>query len=140
MVMDLGLEEKVVFTGSVSHDNTPEFFATCDVFVMPSREVTKGRHCFEGFGIVYLEANACAKPVIGGASGGVSDAIIHGQTGLLVNPYDVNELSDALELLLTDKKYANLLGERGRQRVEECFSWDKIAKKVKNTIEERNEI
>lgn len=137
LIGDLGLQEKVIFTGCVPCEDIPKYYRLCDVFVMPSRETKIRRHWFEGFGIVYLEANACGKPVIGGASGGISDVIIHGQTGLLVNPNDIKEISNAIQLLLTDEKYAALLGQRGRERAGRDFSWRKIARKIRAVMEQR---
>ena len=137
LVGDLGLQNKVIFTGYVPQKNIPEYYMLCDVFVMPSRETRIRRHWFEGFGIAYLEANACGKPVIGGASGGIGDAIIHGQTGLLVNPNNIKEISNALQLLLTDKKYATMLGQKGKERVERDFSWKEIARKIKTVMEQK---
>ena len=84
----------------------------------------------EGFGIVYLEANACGKPVLGGRSGGVEDAIIDGVTGLLVDPLDVNEVAQALIKLLTDSAYAEDLGKNGRRRVEEELNWKTTCRKL----------
>jgi phosphatidylinositol alpha-1,6-mannosyltransferase len=135
LVAGLGLEDKVVFIGSVPHDETPKFFGLCDVFIMPSRELRLGREWFEGFGIVYLEAGACSKPVIGGASGGISDAIIESQTGILVDPNRVQDISGALKLLLTDKKYAVMLGEKGRERIKSNFSWQIIAKRIDTVMQ-----
>jgi len=136
LAMALGLKDKVIFTGSVPHERTPKFYALCDVFIMPSREIRLGRQWFEGFGIAYLEASACSKPVIGGASGGIRDAVIADQTGVLVDPNGTQDISRALQLLLTDKKYAVTLGEKGRERVEANFSWQIIARRIETVMQE----
>lgn len=136
LVMALGLKDKVVFTGSVPHEKTPKFYALCDLFIMPSREIKLGRQWFEGFGIAYLEASACSKPVIGGASGGIRDAVVADQTGVLVDPNGTQGISRALQLLLKDKKYAVMLGEKGRARVESNFSWQIIARRIDTVIQE----
>ena len=82
LVVDLRLEDAVIFTGAVSDAEAVEFYRTCDVYVMPNRATEDGDT--EGFGLVFLEAGACGKPVIGGRAGGVPDAITHEVTGLLV--------------------------------------------------------
>ena len=78
----------------------------------------------EGFGIVFLEANACGKPVIGARSGGIPDAIVDGETGLLVEPDDEAGLANALTALLSDPARCQALGAAGRQRVEQICTWD----------------
>jgi len=77
----------------------------------------------EGFGIVYLEANACGKPVVGGDSGGVRDAVVHGVTGLLVDPQDGEALYEALDQLIGNKDLRDSLGRQGRERVVNDFQW-----------------
>ncbi|MBN2119684.1 MAG: glycosyltransferase family 4 protein [Candidatus Omnitrophica bacterium] len=134
LVSRLKLEDNVIFVGHVAHEDTPPYFSLCDVFVMPSRETQGRRHWFEGFGIAYLEANACAKPVIGGLSGGVVDAVIDQETGLLVDPYDAKKLSDLIYELLTNKEHAVRLGKNGKERVEKYFSWRALAERIRTAI------
>src|SRR5207245_756550 len=70
LAMDLGVRERVLFLGRPTDEELPSIYSLCDVFAMPSREQTE--LCdVEGFGIVFLEASACRKPVIGGRSGGI---------------------------------------------------------------------
>lgn len=142
LVTVLGLSDKVLFIGNLPHEETAKYYALCDLFIMPSRAIELGRQWFEGFGIAYLEAGACGKAVIGGASGGIPDAIIAGQTGVLVDPNSVQDISRALQLLLLDEKYRVMLGEQGRQRVEGNFSWQIIARRIEAVMQksrERNE-
>lgn len=120
LASDLGCSEEVIFTGHVPERELPALYAACDVFVMPSRPLPQGD--FEGFGIVFLEAGACGKPVIGGRSGGVPEAVIDGVTGILVDPTDVGEISDALTRLLRDEEEAARLGMAGRRRTEQLGS------------------
>ncbi len=116
LARDLGCESDVIFAGSVREEALPSFYAACDVFVMPSRSLA-GRDGVEGFGIVFLEAGACGKPVIGGRSGGVADAVINGVTGYLVDPLDVGEVSGTITRLLVDRAEAVRMGKQGRLRV-----------------------
>ena len=128
LVRQLGLSEIVTFTGPVAAGELNALYNLADVYVMPSR-VLPDRGDTEGFGITFLEANACGKPVIGGRSGGVEDAVVDGQTGYLVDPDNPDELAEKLERLLLQPDLARRLGERGRRRVEQNLSWDRIAER-----------
>lgn len=133
LVSKLHLRENVIFTGFVSEDEKHSFYAAADLFVMPNRELADGD--IEGFGIGFLEANACGKPVIGGKSGGAPDAIRHGRTGLLVNPTDVDELAESIALLLENREYAKQLGLQGKQRVIDGFSWGGRVARLRRELE-----
>ena len=118
------LQDIVIFVGSVSDDDKAAYYSVADLFVMPNRELPDGD--VEGFGIVYLEANAHGKPVIAGKSGGVLDAVIDGETGILVNSNNVIEIADAIIRLMENKRYGKRLGMQGKKRVEQEFVWDMI--------------
>lgn len=132
-VIDMGLENYVTFTGYVEPEDINLFYNLCDVYIMPSRELKKNGDT-EGFGITFLEANACEKPVIGGRSGGVVDAIENGQSGYLVDPLDVGEIAEKLVLLLTNNHHAHLLGQQGRQRILNNYTWESVARRIVDTI------
>lgn len=134
LALELGVREHVVFAGSLPNEDVAQIYALCDVFVMPSRSEWD-KNDVEGFGIVYLEASACGKPVIGAWSGGVPEAVVHEATGLLVDPMSPDELSRALERLLKDQELANRLGEQGRQRAVQEFTWTEVAERVQRTLE-----
>ncbi len=125
--------ERVIFAGRIPDEELPAYYQNCDVFCMPARELSN--RDVEGFGIVYLEANAYGKPVIGGKSGGVAEAIVHGQTGLLVSSGDQSELVQAIDRLLTDHAFAARLGQTGRTRVEKEFNWETRARALRQLIE-----
>jgi len=129
----LGLNSQVRFLGHVTEEELLHLYNSCDIFVMPSREIEE-KGDVEGFGIVYLEANACGKPVIGGRSGGCGEAIIDGETGILVDPLDVEGISQAIDKFLSDKKLAKRLGENGRQRVLKELNWNNYVKKFLQII------
>lgn len=135
IVKDLKLEDKIIFVEEIEERELPFYYAACDLFIMPSYEI-KERGDVEGFGIAYLEAGASGKPVIGGRSGGVPDAIIDGETGLLVDPLNISQIAGALISLLTNSELAQRLGKKGRARVEEELNWEKMAKKVREIIRE----
>ena len=129
LAADLDLGGKVVFAGHVAQDDLPLVYAAADVFVMASRVIEANAEV-EGFGLVFLEANACGKPVVGGRSGGVVDAVANGETGLLADPLNPEDVARALSALLCDPAYARRLGENGRRRVEREFRWPVLAAKV----------
>jgi phosphatidylinositol alpha-1,6-mannosyltransferase len=135
LAKELGIAKHVHFTGRIEDDELPKYYAACDVFAMPNRYV-EGEMNVEGFGIVFLEANAAGKPVIGGDSGGTVDAIIDGETGFLVDPDDVSDIASALEKLLSNEDMAKRLGEAGRLRVERRFTWRHTASQVANVLQE----
>jgi phosphatidylinositol alpha-1,6-mannosyltransferase len=130
---ELGVAERVVFAGQVCDAELPDYYALSDVFIMASREQVED--CtVEGFGIVYLEANACGKPVIGGRSGGVPDAVQDGETGLLVDPRSPEKIARALISLLSDRTRAARMGRVGRARVVQEFSWSRMAEQVYHVL------
>jgi len=84
----------------------------------------------EGFGVVYLEAMAHGKPVIGCQGEGIEDVIAHGKNGLLVKPRDIDSLVEALDFLLSHPEEAKAMGERARKLVLENYTWEKNAEKT----------
>ncbi|MFH1822396.1 MAG: glycosyltransferase family 4 protein [Patescibacteria group bacterium] len=121
----------VIFIGGVSDEDKWSWLGLCDIFIMPARQED---HDFEGFGIVYLEANLAGKPVIAGNSGGVKDAVQDGANGLLVDGENEEEITQAIIRLAEDKNLRQVLGEKGRKRAISEFSWEKQAKKMYNII------
>jgi len=102
-----GVADHVTFVGRVSDDELVDYYALCDIFALPNREMPDGDT--EGFGLVYLEANACGKPVISGLAGGVLDAVQDGVNGLAVDGTDPGAIAAAaLRLLGDDDLYARL--------------------------------
>jgi len=132
LVQSVGVGNCVVFTGSVPDKDLPAWYNAADVVVMPNREEGSD---VEGFGIVFLEANGCGKPVIGGRSGGAVDAIVNGETGYLVDPYDSQAIAEAVVRLLTDPALAHRIGAQGREWAQE-FSWKRAARQVQTLTAE----
>lgn len=118
----LAIQDKVQFAGMLTGKKLHEKYRECDVFVMPSEKIGKD---VEGFGIVFLEAGLFKKPSVGTWSGGIPEAVVHTQTGILVSERDVKALEDAIELLLTDENLARRLGENAYNRVIKNFTWEK---------------
>lgn len=131
-----GVRDHVMFAGLIdySSDDLPRYYQACDVFVMVSRPLPNGRE-IERFGIAYLEAGACGKPVIGSRNGGAPEAIEDGVTGLLVNPEDPDELAQAIIQILLDPELARRLGENGRARVTSLEEWALAAGTLLRTCE-----
>lgn len=129
-----GLNSAVMFPGYVPEQEKREYLHACDVFAMPSREEEGGN--IEGFGIVYLEAAACGKPSIAAETGGVPEAVLHEETGLLVPPDDPDALADAIVKLLKDDELRQRLGRAARRRVEQELNWTSIARRVHGILEE----
>jgi phosphatidylinositol alpha-1,6-mannosyltransferase len=129
LAASLGIQSNVLFLGRVADDLLPDLIRRCNLFVMPSR--IRPDHCdVEGFGIVYLEANACGKPVIGGRSGGIEDAIVDGQTGFMVEAESPAAVAASIATLLEQPELARRMGEAGRERAVRDFSWRSVAAKI----------
>ena len=109
----LGATNQVIFAGRVQHIDLPDYICLGEVFAMPVRSRFAGLEV-EGLGIVYLEASACGLPVIVGNSGGATDAVIDGVTGLLVDGSDTDQIADVVCKLLTDQSRAKAMGLAGR--------------------------
>jgi phosphatidylinositol alpha-1,6-mannosyltransferase len=109
-----GVQDRVSFAGVVPDGDLPAYYAACDVFLLPNR-IDNGD--IEGFGIVFLEAAATGKPVIGGDSGGVPEAVERDITGLLV----------AIRELATSAPRRRQMGAAGRARAQRQFSWQRAA-------------
>ena len=115
----LGLDERVHFLGFVPDEDVAARYQAADIFIQTNREIDGDT---EGFGIVFLEANACGVPVIGGAAGGTADAIEEGETGLRVDAEDVSAVAAAIRTLVSDPVLRRSMGQRGAARVRDQFT------------------
>jgi phosphatidylinositol alpha-1,6-mannosyltransferase len=127
LAKEYGVQDCVSFTGKVPEDDLPAYYAAADVFLHPNRIFEADS---EGFGIVFLEAQATGKPVVGGRTGGVPETMIEGETGLLVSGEDVAETAAVLRRLVEDKELRARMGAAGRRLVATQFSWEKAARVV----------
>jgi len=119
-VGEWSLNDVVRFVGFVPDDDLPSYYNLADLYVMPNSEENGD---IEGFGMVFLEANACGIPVIGGRSGGAAEAVLHGKTGMLVDPHDAGELASAIGMLIDNRSKRQELGAFGLSRARREFSW-----------------
>lgn len=117
----LKLNNVVIFCGEIPHNELPNFFAACDLFVLPSLQ--------EGLGIAILEAMASEKPVVATRTSGILDVVKNNETGLLVDPADPEQLAKAIVHVISDKGLAKKLGKGGRKEAERKYSWTVITKR-----------
>ena len=122
-VKALGIQESVTFIGRIQYVDLPMYLCVGDLFVMPSRSRLAGLEV-EGLGIVYLEASACGLPVIAGDSGGAPDAVLEGQTGLVVDGTQNSEVASAVVELLLDPERSQAMGIRGREWIIQEWRWE----------------
>jgi phosphatidylinositol alpha-1,6-mannosyltransferase len=127
----LGVHEAVRFAGEVDDAERDRLLSRSHVFAMPSRLAANGAG--EGFGIAYLEANAHGLPVVAGNVAGALDAVVEGETGLVVDPCDHVAVAEAIMSLLEDPAKAERLGRQGAERAKE-FAWPKIAARVEDVL------
>jgi phosphatidylinositol alpha-1,6-mannosyltransferase len=118
-----GVAHAVRITGSVPWDQLPAHYDAGDVFAMPCR-TRRGGLDVEGLGIVFLEASATGLPVVAGDSGGAPDAVLAGETGLVVDGRSVEAVADAVIGLLRDPSRAAAMGEKGRSWIEREWRWE----------------
>lgn len=116
---ELGISKNVRFTGFVDENVLIDLYKTSYMLILPTITIS------EGFGMVLIEANACGRPVIGSNIGGIKYVIREGETGLLVPPKDVEELSRSIIGLLDDEELAVKMGKMGRNMVETEYTWKK---------------
>ncbi len=116
------LSGNFLFKSGLTEESLAKMYGCADVFVLPSIQ--------EGQGIVLLEASAAGKPVVAFDIGGVNEAVVNGETGLLVNRGSSGELAEALLKLLGDVGLREKMGSAGRKFVVENFTWDICAQKM----------
>jgi phosphatidylinositol alpha-1,6-mannosyltransferase len=121
LAAQLEISERVIFLGALERQDLIACYHFCDIFTLPSAG--------EGFGLVFLEAMAHAKPVVGGAHGGTPDIVEDGVAGYLVQHGDLIQLTETLQRLLIDKPLRCRLGAQGRVRVLRDFTFDSFSRR-----------
>lgn len=125
----LGIAERVRFVGKVANADLPPYYTACDVAVLPTAPP-------ESFGMVLIEAMACARPVIASNIPGVRAVVSDGLDGLLVQPGNQADLTAKLGALLADPAIARSMGARGRAKVEAHYAWEVIIPRLEAAYEE----
>src|SRR3990172_2757225 len=127
LAAEFGVEDRVAFRGEGPFRDLPEYYAACDVFVLPS--VSR----LEAFGIVALEAMATAKPVVVADIPGVREVVTDGVEGLLAEPVHAEDLAAKVRHLLENPELREQMGARGRQKVEAKFGIKQVADAIEAT-------
>ena len=132
LTKELNLEANIIFLGNISQDILPTYYSLADVFVRPSLS--------EGQGISFIEALAMRVPVIATSVGGIVDFLVDGQTGWFCEVKDPKSIAEKIKYILDEKNKdeVNQVVTNARQMVEEKYSWDLIAKKMKNIFNSLN--
>jgi phosphatidylinositol alpha-1,6-mannosyltransferase len=125
----------VAFAGEVADADLPAHHAAADVFAMPCRSRLAGLEV-EGFGIVFLEAAAAAKPAVAGDSGGAAEAVEDGETGLVVDGRHDGAVAEAVGALLANPQRSAAMGKAGRARVERLFTWPRLTERLARWLAE----
>lgn len=120
---DLGVAEQIKFLGYIAGDALPRYYAASDVVALAS-------YANETFSIVSCEAMACARPVVATRFGGIPEVVVDGETGLLVQPETADDLAEKLARLLDDPAGRNQMGQCGRQRALQLFTWERVTERV----------
>lgn len=119
----LGIEDRVIFTGFIPQEDLPYLLSGAVVYVQPS--------LWEGFGIPVLEAMACGTAVIVSNISSLPEVV--GQAGLLIDPYSIDQIEQAIRTILSDKKLRERKSKEGIEQAKK-FSWDKMARTVLKTL------
>ena len=118
-VRKLGIDQEVIFTGYLPGHQLPLVYQAADLFVFPS--------LYEGFGLPILESMACGTPVVSSNAASLPEVV--GKAGILVDPYDIDEMAEAMYRVLSDKSVAEDLTKRGLEQSKK-FSWTETARKT----------
>jgi len=117
----------IIFVGLIPHKEIHKYFAVADILILPSLS--------EGLPNVALEASACGKPIIATNTGGIPDVVIHGKTGFLAEPNNINSFVYYVELLLNSEDLSRKVGRNAHEHVKKQFNWDVVVKKYEGIYE-----
>jgi len=134
LALEIGVNDKVIFTGGVAHEETINFFDLADIFVMPNRYWNDK---IEGLPNSLIEASARSVPLIAGDHGGSREAVRDNVTGLLVDPQSVEEVAQAIITILKDDKMALEMGKSGKDTVIKFHTEEEM---IKNYISAINKV
>jgi phosphatidylinositol alpha-1,6-mannosyltransferase len=127
LAAELKVSEYVEFSGEIDDREMVTFYRHCDLFALPNRRIGNDD---EGFGMVLLEAQASGRPVLAGNSGGTSETLIEGQTGIICDCTCPEAIVAKLQELFSKPALMASMGENGRVRTQENFSWPALASRA----------
>lgn len=130
---ELGVDQQVRWLGFVPDEVLPDLYRAADLFVLATQE-RPGEQSVEGFGLVFLEAQACGTPVVGTRTGGIPDAVTDGDGGWLIEQDDVSALAGIFSRLVADPVAFSEMGEQARQRVEREFTWEHYLMRLQDAL------
>jgi glycosyltransferase involved in cell wall biosynthesis len=128
IVTELNLASRVTFTGKVSQEELRELYSTSEAVVLPS--------LYEGFGLPAAEAMACGTPVVATMAGALPEVVGREGAGILVAPRSGKALATAIQELLRDESRKWRMGQLGRKRAEDNFTWRKVAERTVGVYKE----
>ena len=129
LVREYGLQDRVTFTGRISHEDLVRCYSAAEVAVVPS--------LYEGFGFPAAEAMSCGVPVISTTAGALPEVVgPDGEAGILVPPGNADALASAIRRLMSDNDLRRRMGAAARRRIETHFTWEEAAKRTVAVYEE----
>ena len=131
LAKETGVEECVHFYDEITDDELTLHYQTCDLFALPNRQIGGD---VEGFGMVLVEAQACGRPVLAGASGGTADTLVQNETGQRVDCQDPKIPATTVIQMLSDRQRLNQMGMNGREFVTSTFDWEILAKNAEEVF------
>ncbi len=135
LVAELGLVDRVIFTGRVPEAELVSFYNICDVFALISKfDNNEG----EGLPLALIEAAVCEKPIIAGNEDGSAEAVDEGKNGFLVSPKSLEDIKDKINLLYNDNKLRETMGKKGREKVIKEFSYENFKNRLERILIENN--
>jgi phosphatidylinositol alpha-1,6-mannosyltransferase len=132
LARERGVADRVVWLGRVADDRLPALYRAADIVLLVSRQDLDAGDV-EGFGMVLLEAQACGTPVVGGDAGGIPDALVDGETGLLVPPRDPPAVAAAVRSLLEDPERMARMREAALAHARAC-GWGRVGERLARTL------
>ena len=130
----LGINNSITFTGKVENDEVVHYLHKMDIFVVPSISES------ETFGVAAVEASACGLPVIASNIGGLPEVVIDGKTGFLIDPENIDDLTEKLLILINDKMMRKKMGEEGRNYIEANYRLEECGLMMESVYNELGEI
>ena len=133
LAVSTGVADRVVFAGAAPYEELAAYFRAGNVFAMPCRVRWFGFD-IEALGAVFLQGAAVGRPVIAGATGGAPEAVIHGKTGLAVDPTRPEPLVEAITPLLLDRARAEAMGKAGAEWMHTEWTWEHMSNRLQDML------